>query len=322
MISFKYPIRHAAVVAVVAAVALSGCSPKRAGEVLARVGDTVITTDDFKHEMQWRLDHHRPLPEKSALLEEMVAHELALQKVRARGLEKNFDVQRNYQEMLVGELRDRELAPKLASVKVSPEEIQDAYARDIAKYTIPAKIRLAVIYIKADRKMTTQQKGEAETKMAAAVAAAKSLKDFSHGFGSIAMDYSEDQASRYRGGDIGWLDDGAPAFRWPKEVVEAGFALQQTGDITPIIRASNGLFLVMKTDSRDKSVIPLANVSISIQRRLLAQKKRQVEQDFSKELRASAPVQTDAIALLQIDYPTTKVAQVEEKLPPALPRSQ
>jgi peptidyl-prolyl cis-trans isomerase C len=309
-------------VATVATVALSGCSPKRSGEVLARVGNTVITTDDFKHEMQWRLDHSRPLPEKSALLEEMIAHELALQKVQALGLEKDFNVQRNYQELLVGELRDRELAPKLTNVKVSAQEIEDAYKRDIARYTIPAKIRVALIYRKFDTRMTAEQKADIETRMAAAEAAAKALKDFSRGFGAIAMDYSEDQASRYRGGDVGWIDENSPVFRWPKDMVQAAFALQQKGDISPVIRTSKGLFLLMKTDYREKSATPLANASISIQRRLLAEKKQQVEQDFAKELRGSASVQTDAVALLQIDYPTTKVAQVEEKLPPALPRSQ
>ncbi|MGZ4974212.1 MAG: peptidylprolyl isomerase, partial [Limisphaerales bacterium] len=172
------------------------------------------------------------------------------------------------------------------------------------------------------RKMNAEQKAAVEVRMAGAEKAAKALADFAHGFGAVAMDFSEDQASRYRGGDVGWFEEADPLFRWPKEVVQAGMGLQQIGQISPVIRAGNGLFLVMKTDFRDKTVTPLAHVSASIQRRLLAEKKKQIEESFAKQLRLTTPVQTDVIALSQIEYPTTTVAQVEEKLPPALPRSQ
>ncbi len=322
MICFKQSIRHSALLALALAVAIGGCSPKRSGEVLARVGDNVITTDDFKKEVQWRLNNNRPLPERTALLEEMVAREISLQKAKAFGLEKNFDVQHNYSDMLVGKLKDRELAPKVEAAKISSDEIRTTYEHDINKYTKPAKTRLALVYMKVDRKMNAEQKNAVEARMAEADKAAKSLANFTHGFGAVAMDFSEDQSSRYRGGDVGWFDESDPLFRWPKEVVQAGMGLQQIGQISPIVRASTGLFLVMKTDFRDKTVTPLANVSASIQRRLLAEKKKQIEQSFAKELRATTPVQTDTIALSQIDYPTTTVAQVEEKLPPALPRSQ
>jgi parvulin-like peptidyl-prolyl isomerase len=308
------------VIAFVAAV--SGCSPTRSGDVLARVGDNVITTDDFKNEVQWRLSHHRPLPDKTALLEEMVGRELALQKAKALGLQTNSDVQRNYNDILIGELKDQDLVPKVESVEVSAQEIQTAYDRDISKYTKPAKIRLALIYLKMDRKMTAEQKTAVEARMTEADKAAHGLPDLAHGFGAVAMNFSEDRSSRYRGGDVGWYDESEPQFRWPKEVVQAGIELKQSGQISPVIRTSNGLFLVMKTDSREKSLTPVANVSASIQRRLLAEKKQQVEEAFTKDLRAATRVQTDAIALSQIDYPTTTVAQVEEKLPPALPRSK
>jgi len=304
------------------AAALSGCSPKRSGDVLARVGDSVITTDDFKKEVQWRLIHHRPIPEKAALLEEMIAGELALQKAKTLGLQTNSNVQRSYNEMLIGELKDQELVPKVESVKISAQEVQAAYDHDIAKYTRPSKTRLSIIFMKVDRKMTAEQKAAVEARMSDADKAAHALPDVAHGFGAVAMNFSEDQSSRYRGGDIGWYDESEAQFRWPKEVVQAGIGLTQTGQISPVIRAGNGLFLVMKTDLRNKSLTPLANVSSSIQRRLVAEKKQQVEVAFAKDLRASTRVQTDPIALSLFDYPTTTVAQVEEKFPPALPRSK
>jgi peptidyl-prolyl cis-trans isomerase C len=304
------------------AATFNGCSPKQTSDVLARVGDRVITTDDFKNEVQWRLGHHHPLPERTVLLDEMVARELALQKAKALGLQNDADVQRGYDDMLVGELKDHELLPQVESAKVSSEEIQAAYQRDIAKYTKPAKTRLAMIYMKFDRVMNAEQKAAVAAKMAEAAKAASALTDLSRGFGAVAMNFSEDQASRYRGGDVGWFDATAPVFRFPKEVVRAGLELKQIGQITPVIDSANGLYLLMKTDSREQAVTPLATVRASIQRRLLAAKKQQIEDSFAKNLRASTPVQTDATLLSRVEYPTTTVAQVDEKMPPAMPRSQ
>jgi parvulin-like peptidyl-prolyl isomerase len=237
-------------------------------------------------------------------------------------LQKNSDVHRNYEEMLIGELKDRELVPQVDGAKVSQQEIETAYAHDVAKYTQPAKTRLAVIYMKLDRKANPEQKAAVEAKMADVQKAAAALTDFSKGFGAIAMDNSEDQASRYRGGDAGWFDNGAAIFRLPKPVVQAGVDLQQIGQMSLVVRAKDGLYLVMKTDRRDKTVTPLANVSATIQHRLLAEKKQQIEKNFANSLRGATRVQTEPVALSQIDYPTTTVAQIEEKLPPALPRSQ
>lgn len=322
MSCFKHSVSQAAVVMLALLAAVSGCSPKRSSDVLARVGDSVITTEDFRQEVQWRLAHHHPLPEKSMLLEEMVARELELQKAKALGLEKDIDVRRSYEDMLVGELKDRQLAPKVESANVSAQELEAEYEHDIGKYTKPAKTRLAVIYMKVDRRMTAEQKVAVEARMAEAEKAAHALTSFARGFSAVAMDYSDDQVGRYTGGDAGWVEEGAPVFRWPKDVVQAGVGLQKIGQISPVIHTSNGLYLVMKTDFRGKSVIPLATVSASIQRRLLAEKKQELEEAFAKDLRAATTVKTDLITLSQVEYPTTTVAQVDEKLPPALPRSQ
>src|SRR5262249_15585467 len=62
---------------------LAGCSHKADDSaVLARVGQRVITIDEFEKEAQWRVRNQRALPGKQALLEEMIALETRLQKAR------------------------------------------------------------------------------------------------------------------------------------------------------------------------------------------------------------------------------------------------
>jgi parvulin-like peptidyl-prolyl isomerase len=300
---------------------ISGCSQKPVvnPNVLVKVGTREITVADYEREVKWRVDNSRPLPEKQALLDEMILKELRLQKARAAGLDKDQDVQRRYEALLMGKLEDVELRPRLEGIKVSADEIRAAYERDVTHYTRPAKARLALICLKKDRKTSDEKLAEMEQRITDARKAALALPAGTRGFGAVAGDYSEDQVSRYKGGDVGWFDEGRTEFRWPKEVVEAGFALSNVGDISEVIRTTNGFYLVAKIDTRPAELTPLDQVQNPIQRHLLADRRQQVQSAYSQELRGFAPVQTYPLALANLPYPTTTVAKAEETLPPMLP---
>ncbi|WP_040549869.1 peptidylprolyl isomerase [Pedosphaera parvula] len=300
----------------------AGCSKKVVvnSPVLAKVGSREITTADFEQEVQWRIKTQRSLPDKQALLQEMILHELNLQKAKVAGLENDAEVRRTYEDVLVARVKETQLTSRLEAVKVSADEIRAAYDRDIAKYTRPAKAKLALIYIKANSKLSAEKIAELEGRMHEAQKQAHTLATATPGFGRIAVDFSDDQPSRYQGGDVGWYDEGLVEYRWPKEVVAAGFALKAKGEISDVIKTADGFYLVMKLDLRDQVITPLEQAQASIERRLLSEKRRQLEETFVREMRAFAPVQTDSDALAKVQYPTTTVAKAGESLPPALAR--
>ena len=298
---------------------LPACSKKSVGpNVLARVGAREITVEDFERELQWYEKSRRPMPDREALLEQMISRELRLQKAKASGLENDPDVRRRYEAILAGRVDDLQLKPQLEQLTVSPEEISAAFQKEIAHYSRPAKVRLALICIKTDRKATAEKISEAGTRIAEARKAALSLPIGTKGLGAAAADYSEDQASRYRGGDVGWFDQNRTEYRWPAEVVAAGFALQKNGDVSDVIKAADGLYIVSKTDSRDPVVTPLEQVQNSIQRRLLAEKRQQAEASFNQAIRAFAPVETFSHSLAKVHYPSPTSPKGGEPKPPGL----
>jgi peptidyl-prolyl cis-trans isomerase C len=311
--------------AALGAVVMLACSPGCAKKpvetgVLVRVGTHAITVEDFQKEVQWRIQNQRPLPEKNALLEELVSRELHLQKARAAGLEKDPDVRHAYESMLAAKLDERELTPRLDAAKVSPEEVRGVFQENIAHYTRPAKVRLALIVLKTDLKMNPEKLAALEARMNEARTQTLSLPPNSRGFGRVAVDFSEDQASRYQGGDVGWYDQGQEEYRWPKEVIAAGFTLKAKGDLSEVIKSGDGFYLVSKLDSRDSVVTPLEQVQVSLQRKLLAGKQQQAQEAYAREMRTFAPVQTYPQALATLEYPTTTVAKAEGTVPPGLPR--
>jgi peptidyl-prolyl cis-trans isomerase C len=300
----------------------SGRAPKSQGPaVLAKVGAREIAIEDFQQEVAWRRQNGRPVPDKAMLLEEMIARELRVQKARVAGLEHDPGVRRTYEDILAAKIEQRELMPLLEAAEVARVEIEAAYQTNLARYTQPAKYHLALIYIKTDRRTSSARLAEIESRMAEARHLAQAMPARSQGLGRVAADFSEDQASRYKGGDIGWFDQGRVGYRWPSEVIAAGCALRENGDLSEVLHTAEGFYLVMRLDYRPQRVTPLESVEPAIRRQLLADKQRQVQARFAQDLRALAPVQIDARVLAGLESSTTTMAEAKERVPPALPRS-
>jgi parvulin-like peptidyl-prolyl isomerase len=283
--------------------------------VLAKVGNANITLQDFQREVEWYTRNQRSLPEKQALLDEMISREARLQRARALGLDQDPDLRRHCDSLLIGKLEQRELRPKLDQMEVPTEEVRAAYDKDIARYTHQAKARLAIIFIQADAKMGAARMAELEGRIAEARKQTLDLPAGTRGFGKVAMDFSEDQASRYRGGDVGWFDQGLKDYRLPAEVVTAGFDLKSPGDISDVIKTAKGFYLVSRIEVRPVTTVPLATVQPTIQRRLLADKRQEGQMAFDQEMRRMAPVQTFPAVLATAPYPGTTLAKAERGIP-------
>jgi peptidyl-prolyl cis-trans isomerase C len=314
------------------ALLLVACAKQPASKmevVLAKVGNHSITLDEFNFEVARRVKLNRALPEKTALLNEMIEHETLLQKARQAGLEQDPELRREFENHLISKLLSRELNAKVDNIQISADDLKAEYARTLSSYTQPAKVRLALLSLPLSSKMSDAGKEELRKRMEEArtkaleTPAIANKKPDAAAFGALAIAYSEDPGSRYRGGDIGWLDEGTFASLWPREVLETGYN-QETGALSPVLETEKGVYLVMKTDARERKVRPLAEVEGSIRQSLLVQKRREIEVSFHKEARELARIQTYPDALASITLPKREKLLVNKSQsePPALPLAQ
>lgn len=315
---FVFTIRLACVALAVAAV-FAGCSQKPAADVLARVGDRDITTADFKAEYERRQAAGLPLPDRQTLLNQMIDRETSLQQAKAAGLDNADDVRRACEDVLIAKYKDTQLEPKVAAVKVSAAEIKAAYEKDLARYTQPAKVKLAIVYIEAGPRSDTNRLAAAELRAQEVLTGAARLPADARGFGQVAADYSDDQITRYRGGDAGWFAADSIAGRWPAEVLAAGFALTNAGDLSGVLHANDGFYVVKKLDSRPSTVTPLEQVRSVIERRLLLAGQQTAESQFKSQARQAAKVSTNTDVLATVFYPTQNQASSKLFNPAALP---
>ena len=289
--------------------------PEHDLDVIAQVGPREIRAEQFKAEMIRRGGSNPGNIDKNKLLEEMIDYETLLVKAYEAGMDKDPDIVRSFQNMLVGKIRQRDLKTQIDAVTVTDEEIKNWYDAHLDLYTQPAKIRVAILYMKTDSFMSAEKISEIRKKMAEARQKAVSESANATGFGPLAIDYSVDQASRYRGGDIGWLLRGR-AYRWDPAVIEAAFSLERVGDISDIVRTDSGLYLVKLTDRAEASVTSLERVKNAVRHKLLTEKRKAVEKAFQENIRASIPIRTFPKVLETIDIPLVPENQMDgDKLP-------
>lgn len=326
-------IRPRPVFLLLAAAALfSGCDSKPVAStpagspVLATAGDEVITVADFEKEVQRRIAKRVPVPDKAVLIEEMLVRLAAVARAKQAKLDADAETKHEMDNVLISKLRAQELQAKQEAVTVSDEELRAAYEAGKAKHTNPAKVQLALLYIQGDRAMSDAKKAELRGRMEEALRKAAEHPaeggrgGGANGFGQVGAEYSDDQVSRYNGGIIGWLNAGEFSYRWPKAVLEAGYALEK-GKCSPVIEVDGSLYAVMKTDFRDGSTTSFEDSKNSLRRDVLKQKREAIETAFLTEnrTRTGAEIKTEVLSTITLPAAPARTAPVADTTPPALP---
>lgn len=227
--------------------------------------------------------------QRRQLLAEMIDFRLRVAAARAAGLDRDPEFVAAFEKALVRRLDEQWVEKHRADLAVTEEEIALAYAARQESFRLPARSRAALIWIAAaegsDRKA-------AERRAAQALAEARRLPPAAPDFGALAATYSQERASRYQGGDIGWLARGE-ATRWPPEVVTAIFALESPGALAPLVETARGYYLVRLSAREESRLRPLASVRDDLRGDLLREKHQTLRAAQSAALAASFPVAVD-----------------------------
>ena len=288
---------------------------------LATVGTHTIQVEHLQAQIIRRGGLRPDLVDPTALLQEMINEEALYVAALRAGLDQDPDIQRAHRNLLVGKLKERELNPRLQDLEVTPDEIREHYDQNRERYTRPARVRLAILTLTTPSTLREEQQEALRQRL-------EEVRDQIHrgtadppdrGFGTLAIHHSEDQATRYRGGDIGWIDAGQSHGRWSPPVLRAGFALTQIGDVSQVVSDAQGVYLVRLMDRREASRIPLAEVEAEIRQRLLRDHRLRIEREFVNAIRGSLPIEVHTQALARFNLSTSTPRPQQEPRPPSLP---
>jgi hypothetical protein len=282
------------------------------------VGAATITGAEFQAEAERQRSVSEVLVDAQPFLQRLIDRQALATAAAAQGLDRDPEFRRQCQNLLIGMLRQRHLEPALAAVAVSDLEITAFYKANEDRYRISGSIRLALLRLQCrpDRQAETKAQLEAVRAQVAA------LDGPATGFGALAIANSDHQASRYQGGDIGWLHDRKGPAWLPPAVVTAAWELANPGQTSEILVDERAVFLLRLLDRKDPGTRPLADVAPAIRSELLAGKRREAEEVFVRQARDAVTVTVQQAALAEaVKHLRDRVgaATSEPKPPPPLP---
>ena len=164
-----------------------------------------------------------------------------------------------------------------AGVTVNPDEVQEFYKNNKARFTSDEERRASHILIKAPADMPAAEKAKAKAKAEELLAEARKNPA---GFAELAKKESQDEFSAPKGGDLEFSGRGGFISKPFEEVV---YALKK-GEIGNVLQSDFGYHVIMLTDVRGGVVRPFDEVKAGIEadlRKQLAQKRyTEVADDF------------------------------------------
>jgi peptidyl-prolyl cis-trans isomerase D len=185
---------------------------------------------------------------------------------------------------------------QLASqVKPSEQDLQGYYGAHKAEYTQEDQVQARHVLV-----MVNDQRNDAQAQ-ARALEAKKKL-DGGADFAAVAKEYSDDTASKEKGGDVGYFGRN----RMVKEFEDAAFGAQP-GKLVGPVKSSFGYHLVEVTGKRPGGTQPFELVKDQIRARLTAERIGQLAESRAKELAtrlaANKPGNGEALKTLAAQNP-------------------
>jgi len=297
--------------------------PRPVLQFLAQVGSSTISLEQFQAELNQR---SQVSPERYAspeaiqgLLEELILTEVLHQRALAEGYESNPEIVASLKRMIIHKFEEDRLGDGSAST-VNDAEVVAFYQDHPEDFCIPEQRLGAVIFFRVPETAAPELVEERRDKMNAI--RFQAIKDAEQGpvrrgFGLLAQRNSEDQATRYRGGEMGWLSADQVNGRWKAPVSEALFALPEAGGISPVITAAKGLYLVKAIDIRPASMKSIQSVRDGILYRLGREKERQRRDAFYAAQKAQVTIQTNLVLFDSVTLPISR----SQARPPGVPGS-
>lgn len=275
-------------------------TPEEKARVVARIGDEVITLEEFEARLGAqspfaRIRYDSP-QRKREFLDGLVRFELIAAEAERQGLGDDPAVVLARKQALVTAFAEKVIAERVSPGDITDAEIRAWYDSHPEDYDRPAQVRVAHLRL-ADEAEARARLAELQAAIAPDPKKAREL------FADAVRRHSDDAATRDRGGDLGFV--GEPGVSRtetqatvPPPVAAAAFTLDAVGELaSEPVKSSQGWHLVQKTGFRRPYRRAFEDVAGAIRNSLYRKKKTEVMEAYVAELRQKARVEIDEAAL-------------------------
>jgi len=179
-----------------------------------------------------------------------------------------------------------------ATINPTDADLQKRYEASKQDFKRPAQAHILHILIKVDPNATPQQDAAAKAKADDLVKQLRAGADF----GKLAAANSGDPSSSTRGGDMGWVDQGATV--QPFDTAAFSIPLNQISD--PIRSKEYGYHIIRVLERHDAGIRPFAEVKQQLAAQVVDQMSKDIARDeiakIAQKLKATPPKTAQAFS--------------------------
>ncbi len=243
-------------------------------QVVAVVGNSKITLDQFKKKFEDVKKQAINPPEPQLFLEDLVRYELGVQEAERQGLRNDPGVKERFRQELYKALVEKELGKKVDAIKVSEKEMRAFYKKN-------PEFRSSHILIEFKPDATEAQRKEA---LKRATEIYQEVKKSKRPFEELVKLYSDDNLSKMNGGDIGYQSRMTVVPTYYQALAKL-----KVGQITGPIRTLYGYHIVKLTGIRSFQDANKKQLRAAV----FDSKRKDIFDAYFKKLKGKYTVKTD-----------------------------
>lgn len=276
------------------------------GTVLAQIDDVTITVSEFEDRINGQTPYVRSrytgLEQKKEFLDNLVKFEVLASEARRQGLDRDPEVVRAMKQVMIQKLLKQRF-DRLKQEDISDDEVKSYFDSHQDEFNRPPEVRVSMILVPDEE---TAKKVLADPR-------SKGLENV--GFRELVTQYSIDNDTKERGGDLRFFDDKNREL--PTEVVSAAFKLASIGDVSDPIKTKHGFVILKLTGQRRALTRTLAEVSQQIRAKLFREKRQKMMDDYERSLRQKFKVEVNDAKLSEVRVDLSKDTGAPDDLRPA-----
>ena len=267
---------------------LFGLARAEDSRVVARIGDTEITSEFLDRVIgYYDANKQKAVKEnpqfKATLLKRFVQDMVVARIAKEKGLDKLPDVKEQMELVMNDFLAEEYLNKEIFSkITVSEEDARQYYQVHKNEYMKPEMVRARHIQISVEKSATEDRKKIAREK------AETILKRIRNGeeFATLAAEFSDDAASKEKGGDLGFFTKGM----MNPDFANAAFALSP-GEVSDIVITPLGFDIIKVEEKRAQVPEEFEKVKEKVKGMVLNDFRKAKGQEFLRKAMEDAKVQ-------------------------------
>jgi len=290
-------------------------------EWVVQVGTQKVARATFEADWSQRQSQQeRPVP-AGDVIGALVSDWQAYQAAGPMGLMEDPELQKAIRRVVAGKVREnltKSLSKPSADASVGPMEIERVYRSQSQRWQRPPAWNIAWLVASVSPKAEPARRAAVRERLEGYRREIQAGADPKATFAILCSNHSDDTATRYLRGELGWLQREQLAGRIGESVAEEALLLSSTNRLSAVLESPTRMVLLLHLGHRPVQMRPLDEVAPQIRFEIGKQREDELQRALAQELNRRVPVQTNLAVLARLKAPA--VPTTTPPAPSPMPR--